>query len=63
MKGRKRKNKRRKNSRMPALILAVCMGAGLLSGCTPREKREAVRRMSWKEMQMLPSPFYEPCEG
>ncbi|MCI8851983.1 MAG: hypothetical protein HFI31_10475 [Lachnospiraceae bacterium] len=38
MKGRKRKNKRRKNSRMPALILAVCMGAGLLSGCTPREK-------------------------
>ncbi|NBI99738.1 AraC family transcriptional regulator [Lachnospiraceae bacterium] len=29
-------------------------------GCTPREKREAVRSMSWKEMQMLPSPFYEP---
>lgn len=29
-------------------------------GCTPKEKREAVRRMSWKEMQMLPSPFYEP---
>lgn len=29
-------------------------------GYTPKEKREAVRRMSWKEMQMLPSPFYEP---
>lgn len=29
-------------------------------GCTPKEKREAVRRMSWKEVQMLPSPFYEP---
>lgn len=29
-------------------------------GCTPKEKREVVRRMSWKEVQMLPSPFYEP---
>ena len=29
-------------------------------GCTPREKRDEVRRMSWKEIQMLPSPFYAP---
>lgn len=29
-------------------------------GCTPREKRDEVRRMSWKEVQMLPSPFYAP---
>ena len=29
-------------------------------GCTPKEKREIVRHMSWKEVQMLPSPFYEP---